>query len=47
MATATTIVGSGTLTYEVNEDWAKLPEGWTMPAAAVTVGRVVKHVRVG
>jgi DNA-binding beta-propeller fold protein YncE len=37
MATTTTIVGSGTHTYEVNEDWAKLPEGWTMPAAAVTV----------
>ena len=32
-----TIVGSGQYTYEVNEDWAKLPEGWTMPAAAVTV----------
>ena len=32
-----TIVGSGTYTYEVNDDWAKLPDGWAMPAAAVTV----------
>ena len=32
-----TIVGSGKYTYEVNDDWAKLPEGWQMPAAAVTV----------
>jgi DNA-binding beta-propeller fold protein YncE len=32
-----TIVGSGKHTYEVQEDWAKVPEGWTMPAAAVTV----------
>ena len=31
------IVGSGKYTYEVIEDWAKLPEGWAMPAAAVTV----------
>ena len=37
MATTTTIVRSGKYTYEVNEDWAKLPEGWAMPAAAVTV----------
>ena len=37
MATTTTIVGSGTYTYEVNEDWARLPDGWTMPAASVTV----------
>src|SRR5262245_3679241 len=36
MTTATT-VGSGKYTYEVNDDWAKLPEGWVMPAAAVTV----------
>ena len=34
MATAST-VGTGKYTYEVNEDWAKLPEGWEMPAAAV------------
>ena len=32
---ATTTVGSGKYTYEVDEDWAKLPEGWEMPAAAV------------
>jgi sugar lactone lactonase YvrE len=31
------IVGNGKYTYEVNEDWAKLPDGWAMPAAAVTV----------
>ena len=37
MATTSTIVGSGNYTYEVHDDWAKLPEGWTMPAAAVTV----------
>jgi streptogramin lyase len=28
-------VGTGKYTYEVNEDWAKLPDGWEMPAAAV------------
>ena len=32
---ATGTVGSGKYTYEVDEDWAKLPEGWEMPAAAV------------
>src|SRR5262245_58525875 len=37
MATATAIVGSGRYTYEVHEDWPQLPEGWEMPAAAVTV----------
>jgi DNA-binding beta-propeller fold protein YncE len=37
MATTTTTVGSGKYTYEVREDWAKLPEGWAMPAASVTV----------
>ena len=30
-------VGSGKYQYEVNEDWAHLPEGWEMPAAAVAV----------
>ena len=34
MTTAST-VGTGKYTYEVNDDWAKLPEGWEMPAAAV------------
>lgn len=29
------IVGSGEFTYEMNEDWAKIPQGWTMPVAAV------------
>src|SRR6266542_2193338 len=37
MSTTTTTVGSGRYTYEIHEDWAKLPDGWTMPAAAVTV----------
>ena len=37
MATTTAIVGSGAYTYEVHDDWAKLPAGWEMPAAAVTV----------
>ena len=32
---ASAIVGSGKFTYEMNTDWAKLPEGWAMPAAAV------------
>ena len=34
MATTST-VGAGHYTYDVDEDWAKLPEGWEMPAAAV------------
>ena len=37
MAVAETVVGSGAYTYEVHEDWAQVPEGWEMPAAAVTV----------
>ena len=37
MATTTTIVGSGKYTFEVHEDWAKLPEGLEMSAAGVTV----------
>lgn len=32
-----TLVGSGTHTYAVQEEWATLPEGWNMPAAAVAV----------
>ena len=32
-----TIVGSGKYTYEVHEDWARLPEGIEMKAAAVAV----------
>ena len=36
MAIATR-VGSGAHTYEVHEDWAKLPADWAMPAAAVAV----------
>ena len=32
-----TIVGSGKYTYAVNEDWARLPEGVEMKAAAVAV----------
>ena len=34
MTTANT-VGSGKYTYTMDEHWAKLPEGWEMPAAAV------------
>ena len=33
--TTTNTVGTGKYTYEMNEDWAKVPEGWAMPAAAV------------
>jgi DNA-binding beta-propeller fold protein YncE len=33
--TTTTTVGSGKYTYEMHTDWAKLPEGQAMPAAAV------------
>jgi len=31
------VVGSGAYTYDVLEDWAQVPDGWEMPAAAVTV----------
>jgi streptogramin lyase len=37
MAVAETVVGSGRYTYRVYEDWARIPEGWDVPAAAVTV----------
>src|SRR5436190_11440373 len=37
MAVVETLVGSGAYTYEVHEDWARIPDGWDMPAAAVTV----------
>jgi streptogramin lyase len=37
MATLATTIGSGPYTYEVHDDWARLPPGWEMPAAAVTV----------
>ena len=30
-----TTVGNGKYTYEVNPEWARLPVGWEMPAAAV------------
>ncbi len=30
-----TVVGTDKYTYEINEDWARVPEGWEMPAAAV------------
>ena len=33
----TTTVGSDEYTYEMKEDWARLPEDWEMPAAAVAV----------
>ena len=34
---ASTIVGSDKCTYEMNEDWARVPDGWEMPTAAVAV----------
>ena len=40
MSVVETVVGSGKYTYEVHEDWAKIPAGWEMPAAAVTVDSV-------
>ena len=33
--TTTQRVGSGRFTYQMQEDWAKVPAGWDMPAAAV------------
>jgi len=33
--TTANTVGSGKYTYTIDENWAKLPEGWEMPAAAV------------
>ena len=33
--TSSNIVGSGGFSYEMNPEWAKLPEGWEMPTAAV------------
>jgi streptogramin lyase len=33
--TTANIVGSGKYTYEAHYDWAKLPDGWSMPACAV------------
>ena len=33
--TAAQIVGEGRYTYRMDSDWAKLPNGWNMPAAAV------------
>ena len=35
IVTTANTVGSGKYTYEMDENWAKLPEGWGMPAAAV------------
>ena len=32
-----TTVGTGKYTYEVDDDWQKLPGGWNIPVAAVTV----------
>src|SRR3954452_14562758 len=37
MAVVETLVGSGAYTYEVHEDGPRTPDGWDMPAAAVTV----------
>ena len=33
--TTTSTVGSGKYTYTMDENWAKVPDGWAMPAAAV------------
>ena len=33
--TSSNIVGSGDFSYEMNPEWAKVPEGWEMPTAAV------------
>jgi len=33
MVVSESVVGSGDYTYEVDENWAKIPEGWDMPAA--------------
>ena len=33
--TTTKKVGSGKFTYHMDENWAKVPQGWDMPAAAV------------
>ena len=33
--TTTKTVGSGKFTYEMDENWANIPDGWAMPAAAV------------
>ena len=35
--TTTNTVGSGKYTYTMDQDWAKLPEGWDMPAAVRVV----------
>ncbi len=32
-----TLVGSGSHVYAMHTDWARVPEGWRMPAAAVAV----------
>ena len=44
MSVVETVVGSGKYTYEVHEDWAKIPAGWEMPAAAVTVDSVPHYL---
>ena len=33
--TTTQTVGSGKYTYDMITDWAQVPDGWKMPAAAV------------
>ena len=41
-----TILGSGKYRYRVVEDWAKVPDGWSMPdAAAVAVRKAGGQVR--
>ena len=45
MSAVATVVGSGKHTYEVHEDWARLPDGWEIPAASVTVALRVSSLR--
>ena len=33
--TTTQKVGSGRFTYQMQEDWAKVPAGWNMPAGTL------------
>ena len=35
MTTATNVVGNGAYTYEFDRNWAQVPDGVAMPAAAV------------
>ena len=41
-----TTVGTGKYTYEMNEDWAHLPEGWEIPPSALAAAAVDSQDRV-